>query len=322
MNIWRIAIGRLLLGLVILFLVSLLIFFATNILPGDAARAILGRTATEESLRALRAQLHLDAPLAVQYGRWLTGIFTGDFGISLANRAPVADIILPKVRNSATLLFFVAILGVPLSIVLAVLAATRWGRRFDNIVSVLALSIAAIPEFVVGIALVILLATVVFPILPPVSMVKPGAAVLGSPRILVLPALTLIIVIFPYIFRMVRASMIEVLESEYIEMAKLKGLSTRRILWLHAMPNAIAPGIQVVALTLAYLAGGVVIIEYLFGFPGIGQALIDAIRTRDVPVIQTIVLLLAAIYIALNIVADIGAILVTPKLWRGTWQTK
>jgi peptide/nickel transport system permease protein len=173
---------------------------------------------------------------------------------------------------------------------------------------------------VIAIGLIVLLSTVVLHWLPPVSMVPPGTSILARPRILILPVLTLVFVCFPYIFRMMRASMIEVLESDYMEMAKLKGLSVGRLVFLHALPNAIAPAIQVVALTFAYLAGGVVVVEFVFGFPGIGQGLVNAVVTRDIPTIQCIVVLLAAFYIGVNIFADVVAVGVTPRLRARAWQ--
>ncbi len=314
----RLLARRLPLGVLTLFLVSVVVFAATQILPGDAARAVLGRTATPERLELLRQQLHLDRPAPSQYALWLSGLLTGDLGTSLVNQQPVADQVGPRIANSLTLLILVGLFGIPPSIAIGIATALRRGRGFDTAVSVVALAMAAAPEFIVGIGLIVLLSTVVLHWLPPVSLVPPGTSVLAQPRILVLPILTLVIVIFPYIFRMMRASMIEVLESEYIEMAKLKGLSRRRLILVHALPNAIAPTVQVVALTFAYLAGGVVVVEYVFGFPGIGQGLINAVVARDIPTIQCVVVLLAAFYVAVNILADVIAVMVTPRLRTGT----
>ncbi len=311
---------RVLLGCVTLLLVSIVIFAATQILPGDAARAVLGRSATPERLGALRLQLHLDRPAPVQYWIWLSGLFTGDLGTSLVTSRSVYALAAPRIANSLSLLLIVGAIGVPVAVGLGIAAALRPNRLFDVGLSVAALAMAAVPEFVIGIGLIILFATVVLHWLPPVSLVPPGTSAWANPRILVLPALTLAIAVFPYIFRMMRSSMIEVLESEYIEMARLKGLSRRRLILRHALPNAIAPTVQVIALTFAYLAGGVVLVEYVFGFPGIGQALVNAVFTRDVPMIQFIVVLLAAFYVAVNIAADVIAVLVTPKLRRRAWR--
>jgi peptide/nickel transport system permease protein len=310
---------RLLLGVVTLFLVSIVVFAATQLLPGDAARAVLGRDATPERLAAFRREFHLDQSAVLQYWHWLSDLLTGHTGTSIANGLPVWSFVQPRIVNSLYLLAFVAAVGVPLSMILGVWAALRRDRLFDHAASTVTLAAAALPEFVVAIALIIVFATVVFKILPPVSLVAPGESVLSHPDILVLPVITLTIAVVPYIYRMVRGSMIEVLESEYIEMARLKGIPRRELLMRHALPNALAPSVQAIALTFAYLAGGVVVVEYVFGYPGIGQALINAVNARDLPTIQLIVLLLAAFYVVVNIVADIIAIIVTPKL-RTSWR--
>jgi peptide/nickel transport system permease protein len=314
----RLVLRRLVLGIVTLFLVAVVTFAATQVLPGDAARAVLGRSATPERLEALRAQLNLDRPAVEQFASWLGGALSGDFGTSLATRRPVLEQVVPRAGRSLALLGLVALVGIPLSIALGIATALRRGRGFDTAVSVAALALAAAPEFVVGIGVIVLFATVVFHWLPPVSLVAPGASVLAKPEILVLPVLTLAVVVFPYLFRMMRASMIEVLDSDYIEMARLKGLSRRRLILVHALPNAIAPTVQVVALTFAYLAGGVVVVEYVFGFPGLGQGLMNAIVARDIPTIQCLVLLLAGFYVTVNLVADVIGVLVTPRLRTGT----
>jgi len=312
---------RLLFGALTLLLVSVVVFGATEILPGDAARAVLGRDATPAALSAMRLKLHLDRPVLSQYGIWLGGILTGDPGTSLVNERPVVAQVMPRVSNSLTLLALAGAIGVPLSVLVGIAAAGRRGGFFDNTVSVVALALAATPEFVVGFMIIIVFATSVVRWFPPVSMIAPGVDVLARPKILVLPVLTLVLVIFPYLFRMMRGSMIEILQSDYIEMARLKGLRARRVIFLHALPNAIAPTVQVIALTFAYLAGGVVLVEYVFAYPGVGQSLISAIFARDIPVIQLEVLLLAGFYVGLNILADVVSILVTPKLRAGAWQT-
>ncbi len=318
--IGRLILRRIALGLLTLLLVSIVVFAATQILPGDAARAVLGRSATPQSLAVLREQLHLDRPATSQYGIWLAGVFSGHLGTSLVNGHSVASQIGPRLANSFMLLLLVGIVGIPPSVAVGIFAAVRRGGRADTAISVVALALAASPEFVIAIGLIVLLSTVVLHWLPPVSMVPPGTSILARPRILILPVLTLVLVCFPYIFRMMRASMIEVLESDYMEMAKLKGLSVGRLIFLHALPNAIAPTIQVVALTFAYLAGGVVVVEFVFGFPGIGQGLVNAVVTRDIPTIQCIVVLLAAFYITVNIFADVVAVGVTPRLRARAWQ--
>jgi peptide/nickel transport system permease protein len=312
---------RLALGLFTLFLVTVLVFLATEVLPGDAARVILGRGANAKTLAALREQLHLNAPVPVRYGHWLIDLSTGSLGVSLVNGQRVSTLIAPRIVNSAVLLGLAGVIGIPLATAAGILAALKRGRRLDGIMSVVTLILAGLPEFVVGIGLILLFATLVVQWLPPVSLVTPGASVLSRPVILVLPVVTLILVIFPYIFRMTRATMIDVLDSEYMEMAALKGVPRWRLVLVHALPNAISPTIQVTALTFAYLAGGTVMIEYVFGYAGLGQGLMNAIEARDIPVIQAIVLLLAAFYVLLNVTADVASILVTPRLREGVaWQ--
>src|SRR5262245_28870705 len=308
-------IRRLLLGLLTLWAVSLIVFAMTQALPSDPARAILGRTATPESLAALRKQLNLDRPVVTQYGDWLKGVVVGDFGNSLAARGePVTAVLGKRLENSAFLVLLAAAISVPLSIVLGVLTARRRDGPFDHVTSVVLLALAALPEFVVGIALVVLLGTSVFHVLPAVSLIPPDDAPWLHPKEFVLPTLTLVIVVCPYIARIMRASMVEVLESDFVEMARLKGMQERHVLWRHAVPNAIAPAIQVIALNLAYLAGGIVVVEFVFGFPGIGSALVDAVANRDLPIVQALALLIAGVYVLLNLIADIATILVSPRL--------
>jgi peptide/nickel transport system permease protein len=305
---------RVLLGILTLFLVSILIFAATQALPGDAARAILGRTATPDSLNALRKQLHLGEPPVQQYVHWLGGFVHGDLGNSLAANEAVTKVLGNRLENSAILWLLAAVISTPLAIALGTVSARRRDGPFDHTASIVMLALAALPEFVVAIALVVLFGTTVFTILPAVSLIPPGTAPWQLPRELVLPTLTLVIAVVPYTGRIMRASMIEVLESDYVEMARLKGIAEQRVVWRHAVPNAIAPTIQVTALNLAYLAGGIVVVEYVFGYPGIGSALVDAVHNRDVPVVQALAMLIATVYVVLNVLADVAAILVSPRL--------
>lgn len=314
----RFILRRTILGALTLLLVSLVVFVATQYLPGDAAQAVLGRSATPERLEALRRQLNLDDPVLVQYWRWLSGVLTGDPGVSLANQQPILTQVIPRFARSLTLLCLTGLIAIPLAVSAGLWAALKRGSTSDASLTVAALVLAAIPEFIVAIGLITLFSTVIFQWLPPVSMIPPGQSVLSRPSILILPILTLTLIVFPYIFRMVRASTIEVLESEYIEAARLRGLSARRLVLVHALPNAIGPAVQVAGLTLAYLAGGIVVVEYVFGFPGIGQGLINAVTARDLPVIQLTVLLLAAFYVLTNLLADVVTVLVTPRLRTST----
>ncbi len=305
---------RILLGLLVLALVSVVVFAATQALPGDPARALLGRSATPTSLKALRDQLGLDQPVLQQYWDWVTGLLHGDFGTSLAAQIPVSDLLGERLVNSAFLVFTAGIISIPLSILIGAYAALRRDRLFDTTSSIVTLLFAAVPEFVVGVALVVLFATTVFEWLPAVSLIPPQDKPWQHPKELILPTLTLVIAVTPYVARIMRASMIEVLESEYVEMARLKGVPERLVIRRHALPNALGPSFQVIALNLAYLAGGVIVVEFVFNYAGIGGALRDAVFQRDLPVVQTLAMLIATLYVILNLLADIATILVTPRL--------
>ncbi|MEI6448607.1 MAG: ABC transporter permease [Actinomycetes bacterium] len=310
---------RLALGLLTLFLVTVVVFVATQALPGDAARSILGKEATNVArYEALRSQLGLDRPVLTQYTSWLGDVALGDFGTSLVGGgAKVTTLLHSRIVNSATLVFLAALISIPISILIGALSAIWRDSRFDNIVNITNLSLAALPEFVIGIVLVLLFATAVFKWLPSVSTVDSLAPLGGQMTLFILPVLTLVLAVIPYVSRMLRASTVEVLESEYVMMARLKGLSESRVLWHHALPNAIVPTIQVIAINIAWLAGGIVTVEYLFGFPGIGSALVDAVANRDMPVVQALCLLIAAVYVVLNLIADILTILISPRLRTG-----
>jgi peptide/nickel transport system permease protein len=328
----RLIVLRLGLGIVTLWLVSLVVFFATQALPGDPAQAILGRQAANKAVyEALRKQLGLDQPLYAQYFGWLGGVVRGDMGDSIVQRgtfgsdvsdegvagAKVTALLKDRVLNSATLVLIAALISIPLSILIGALSAVRRDSKFDTSVNLANLLLAALPEFVIGIALVLLLATTVLHVMPAVSRIDSGASVLSQLELFILPAITLSLAVIPYVSRMLRASTIEVLESDYVMMARLKGLSGNLVLWRHALPNALAPALQVIALNLAWLAGGIVTVEYLFGFPGIGSALVDAVASRDMPMVQALCLLIAAIYVILNLIADIVTILISPRLRTG-----
>jgi peptide/nickel transport system permease protein len=306
---------RLLLGLLVLAIVSLVVFAATQALPGDPAKAILGRSATPDSLKALREQLNLDQPVITQYLDWVKGLVTGDLGTSLAAREPVSTYLHDRLINSAFLVFLSGIISIPLSIAIGAYAALKRDRFFDSSTSILTLLLAALPEFVVGVTLVVVFATTVFPhFLPGVSTIAPGTEPWTQLEEMVLPTLTLVIAVTPYVARIMRASMIEVLESEYVEMARLKGVPEREVVVRHALPNALGPTFQVIAINLAYLAGGVIVVEYVFNYAGIGGALQNAVVTRDLPVVQALAMLIAAVYVVLNMLADVATILVTPRL--------
>jgi peptide/nickel transport system permease protein len=300
-------------GILTLFIVSILVFAATQVLPGNAASAALQNTATPARLHALELQMHLNRPAVAQYWSWLTGLLHGDLGTSIVNGASVSSLIGSRVLNTAVLMLLAGAIGTIAGVLLGMLAAARRDSWLDHVLSVVALAITALPEFVVAMALVVFLAALVWHVLPAVSVFPPGASPWSIPSLLVLPVLTLVIVIVPYTFRMMRAAMVDALESDYVEMAKLKGMSKWRVLAVHALPNAIAPTIQVIGLNFLYLAGGVVVVEYVFNYPGLGQALVNAVSDRDIPVIQFIVLLLAAFYVVVNIATDLISLAATPR---------
>jgi peptide/nickel transport system permease protein len=310
----RLILRRLAVSLAVLWLVSLLVFVATLLLPGDPARAILGQQATPERIAALQHQLHLDLPVWQRYLDWLGGLFTGDLGTSTSTQGPVTALLGDRISASLALLIIAAVLATPLGIGLGTWSAIRRDRVTDQVISGISLVIAALPEFVIGVALVVLLSTTVFKIFPSVTLTTPGEPVWSEPAQLVLPVATLVLVVTPYITRMMRATMNEVLDSGCVEMARLKGIPERLVLTRHALPHAVGPVAQVVALQLAWLAGGVVVVEFLFRYPGVGQALIDAVSKRDVAVVQAITLLIAAVYIVVNLLADVVGILANPKL--------
>ena len=308
-------IRRLLLGVLVLFLVSVVVFAATQALPGDPARSILGRTATPASLKALREQLGLGGSALSQYVDWITGLLHGDAGNSLAAQEPVSDLIGDKVVNSAFLVFCAGIISIPISIAIGSYAALKRDRAFDVTSSVSTLVFAALPEFVVGISLVVVFATTIFTgFLPAITIIPPGGRPWDDMQAMILPTATLVLAVTPYVVRIMRASMIEVLESDYVEMARLKGLPERTVIVRHALPNALGPTFQVIAINLAYLAGGVIVVEYVFNYAGIGGALRDAVSTQDLPVVQALSMLIAAVYVVLNLLADIATIIVTPRL--------
>jgi peptide/nickel transport system permease protein len=311
--ILELTIRRVLLGILTLILVSMLVFLATQVLPGNAAYAVLQNTATPARIHALEVQLHLNAPITEQYWRWISGVLKGDLGKSLASGQPVSSLIGSRIVNSAVLVVIAGLISTALGVVLGVWAAAQRDRWPDHALSLVALTLAAVPEFVIAIALIIVFSTIVFQLLPSVSIVAPGASPLSHPNLLILPVATLVLVTVPYTFRMARGATAEALQSDYVEMATLKGVSRRRVLFVHALLNATAATVQVVGLNLLYLAGGIVVVEYVFNYPGLGQGLVSAVSDRDIPVVQFIVLLLAGFYVFINIASDVLALAVTPR---------
>lgn len=314
----RFFVRRIALGLLTLFLVSVVVFAATQALPGNAATAILGKQATPQAVAALSRQLHLNQSVFGQYFHWLGGIVGGNLGTSAATQQPVSQLISGRILNSAFLVLVSALVAIPLSLGLGVLMAMRRDKPVDHGLSTASLVLAALPEFVIGIGLVLLFATTVLHLFPAVSLIPPGDHGWQHINVVVLPAATLVLAVTPYISRIMRGSMVEVLESDYVTMARLKGLSERTVIWRHAVPNAVVPAIQVSALQLAWMAGGVVVVEFVFSYPGIGSALINAVGDRDVPTVQALALIIAAVYVVVNLVADVATILITPRLRTAT----
>ncbi|MGB3831617.1 MAG: ABC transporter permease [Mesorhizobium sp.] len=304
---------RIALGFVLLLAVSVLIFVGTQILPGDVAQSILGQAATPESLANLREQLGLNDPAYVRYFRWLGGVLTGDLGTALTSGQDIGTSISGRLWNTLFLAFCAAAIAVPLAILLGLLAVRYRNGPIDKLVSGLALASTSFPEFFIGYLLVYFFA-VKWQIFPGISTVYEGMPFLDRMMAVALPAAALTLVVLAHMMRMTRAAILNVMQSAYIETAELKGLSPFDIIRKHAFPNAIAPVVNVVMLNLAYLVVGVVVIEVIFVYPGMGQYLVDHVAKRDVPVVQAVGLIFAAVYITLNIIADIASILANPRL--------
>lgn len=316
MTISRLVIGRVFLSLLTLFLVSFVVFGMLEILPGDVATRVLGRDATPEALATVRARLQLDQPALIRYGRWFGGLMTGDFGQSLVSGRRVVDILGPRIFNTVLLSIYAFILYIPLTLIPALIQAVRRDRAVDHGLSALTLLLLSMPDFLLGTVLMIIFVITV-PLLPAISLVDQSSGVREYIEAMTLPAITLAIVMAVYAVRMLRDNLIEVLESDYVRMAELKGLPPRRVLLRHALPNALVPTLNVTALNLAYLVGGVVVVEKVFAYPGFGSLLVDALQLRDLPVIEATVMLAAGVYIAANLIADVGAILLNPRLRSG-----
>ena len=303
---------RLLLGVLTLFIISVVIFGATELLPGDLARELLGQSATEETLAALREQLGLNDPAPLRYWNWLTGVMQGDFGMSMATQKPISELVGARLGNTLFLALYAAALAVPFALLLGVLAALWRNSIFDRASNALALTAISFPEFFVAYTLILWLAqSGLFP-----SMVRiTGSTTTGDLLYMAfLPALTLTLVVTAHMMRMTRAAIINLLASPYIEMARLKGMSPMRVVLRHAVPNALAPIINVVALNLAYLITGVVVVEVVFVYPGLGQLMIDAVSNRDIAVVQAIALIFASAYVLLNLLADVLSTITNPRL--------
>lgn len=305
---------RLLGGAAAVVAISVIVFAATQALPSDPARMVLGPEAPEETVRTLQRQLGLDQPLPVQYLTWSGRLLRGDLGVSLDSHVPVQSLLSARADNSLTLLAGVLLLLVPLSLAGGVWLALRRDSWLERKLLGALIAVKAVPQFALGIGLVMLFATSVWRWLPAVSLLESDRAPWVQPRFLVLPLATLLLAGLPYLCRLVRAAMIEALESEYVLAARLRGVPEWRILWRHALPNALIPAIQGLALTLSVLLGGTLVVEVVFAYPGIGSALNAAIEMRDLPVVQALVLLIAASVVLINLAADLLAVLLTPRL--------
>jgi peptide/nickel transport system permease protein len=304
---------RIALGLLLLLAVSVLIFAGTQILPGDVAQSILGQSATPESLANLRAELGLNDPAYVRYFRWLGGILHGDLGKALSSGQDIAKSIGGRLWNTLFLAFWAAVVAVPLAITLGLLAVRYRNGPIDKLISGLALASTSLPEFFIGYLLVFFFA-VKLQWFPGISTVYEGMPFLERMKAIALPATALTLVVLAHMMRMTRAAILNVMQSAYVETAELKGLSALDVIRKHAFPNAIAPIINVVMLNLAFLIVGVVVVEVIFVYPGMGQYLVDHVSKRDVPVVQAVGLIFATVYISLNIIADIAAIIANPRL--------
>ncbi|MEY8843437.1 MULTISPECIES: ABC transporter permease [Rhodobacterales] len=312
-TILSIILKRLLVGCMTLFVVTIIIFGAIEMLPGDIATEVLGQAATEESLNAFREKYDLNRSLPARYLSWLGGAVTGDFGISLANQRPISELIGQRAANTFFLAGYAAAIAVPIAVVSGMLAALYNGSVFDRMLSSSTLAAISFPEFFIAYIL-ILIFSVALGWFPSLANVDPGTGLGERLYLTFLPAMTLTLIVLAYMMRMTRAAILNLLALPYIEMAHLKGMKRWRVIAVHALPNALAPIINVIALNLAYLIVGVVLVEVVFVYPGLGQILVDAVSNRDVTVVQAACLIFAATYIILNLAADILSIIANPRL--------
>jgi peptide/nickel transport system permease protein len=311
----RLILGRCVSALVTLIAISIIVFAMVQMLPGDVASMVLGRFASETAKEALRQQLHLYQPAAWRYLRWLAGLLTGNLGDDLSSQQPIAVIIAPALVNTLVLSGAALAIYLPLTLSVAgVQAFYRYGG-IDHGLSTVTMIGASIPEFLMSILFLVMFVVVV-PVLPAVSFVDEHTSLIGWLSALALPAVVLAIVMSVYGIRMLRGNLIEILQSDFIQVALLRGLSPGRVLIRHALPNALIPTLNVTALNLGYLIGGVVVVEKVFAFPGFGSLMVDAVSFRDVPLVEATVMIAAAIYVAANLVADLMAIVLNPKLRR------
>ena len=304
---------RIVLGLLTLFAVSVLIFVSTEILPGDVASAVLGQGATPETLAVFRAELGLDRPAYIRYFEWFFKAIQGDFGVAMTNKRVIIETLEPRFLNTMFLAGYAALIAVPLSVGLGIVAAINEGKAVDKVANVLSLMTISVPEFFIAYILILFLA-VQYDIFPSLSTVFADMSFTERLYVAALPAATLTMLVMAHMLRMTRTSVLSIMSQPYIEMAFLKGLSRSHVILRHALPNAAAPIISVVALNLAYLIVGVVVIEVVFVYPGVGQYMVDGVSKRDLPVVQACGLIFAGAFVGLYTIADVLAILVNPRL--------
>lgn len=309
----RIILGRVVLGLLTLLAVSILIFAATEILPGDVASAVLGQGATPETLAVFRHELGLDRPAYVRYLEWLFNALRGDLGVALTNKRDILTTLAPKFDNTMFLAGYAAIIAVPLAVGLGIIAAINEGKWIDRAANIISLAAISVPEFFIAYVLILFMAVKTH-WFPSLSTVFSDMSVGERLYVVALPAVTLTMLVTAHMLRMTRSSVLSIMSQPYIEMAFLKGLSRSRVVFVHALPNAAAPIITVIALNLAYLIVGVVVIETVFVYPGVGQYMVDGVTKRDLPVVQACGLVFAGAFVILNTVADVLGILVNPRL--------
>ena len=312
-SIFRIVVKRLGLGFLTIIVISVLIFLGVEALPGDVATAILGQEATPETVAAFRKELKLDLPPHVRYFAWLGDFLRGDMGTSLANKRPISELIFWRFQNTIFLAASAAVVAVPVAVILGILAALYRNSLFDRAISMVTLSTISFPEFFVAYILIALLSVQIV-IFPSISNINDQMSFWQKIHAIILPCLTLTLVVVAHMMRQTRAAIINILASPFIEMARLKGIKRMRVIVLHAFPNALSPVINVIALNLAYLVVGVVIVEVVFVYPGMGQLLVDSVSKRDIPVVQASGLIFAAVYVGLNLLADIMSIITNPRL--------
>jgi peptide/nickel transport system permease protein len=305
--------GRLLIALITSIIVSFAVFFATALLPGDTASILLGQAATPEAVEGLRQAMHLNDPAIFRFLRWIVGLLHGDFGTSYANNMPVAQLIGGRLVNTLKLAGLTALISVPLALTLGVTAAMLRGTLYDRGVTIVTIGAVSVPEFMVA-TLAVLLFAVYLKWLPAVSSTHEIKSIHDMIRAYAMPVVTLTFVVSAQMIRMSRAAVVETLNTPYVEMARLKGASRPRLVLRHALPNALGPIVNAVALSLSYLLGGVIIVETIFNYPGIAKLMVDAVATRDLPLIQTCAIIFCLGYLALLTVADIIAILSNPRL--------